>query len=129
MMRPLNKKVIMMVMWSTTKSMTTGSLQVCKTHFTTTTFLSYSFLMSIKSRFTTTDVKAMVRDIRSTLLGQRVANVYDISDKIYLFKFAVPGLSEKVDIFLQFHHFLNTKVTDDATDGIWYKISYYQVCS
>jgi hypothetical protein len=96
-------------------------------HFTTTS--QPSFLMSIKSRFTTTDVKAMVRDIRSTLLGQRVANVYDISDKIYLFKFAVPGLSEKVDIFYQFHHFLNTKVTDDAADGIWYKISYYQVCS
>jgi hypothetical protein len=39
---------------------------------------------------------AMVRDIRSSVLGQRVANIYDLSDKIYLFKFAVPGVAKKV---------------------------------
>ena len=38
----------------------------------------------------------MVRDIRSSILGQRVANIYDLSDKIYLFKFAIPGVAKKV---------------------------------
>jgi ABC-type sugar transport system substrate-binding protein len=56
--------------------------------------------MATKSRFSATDVKAMVRDLRSLLLGQRVANVYNLTDKIYLFKFAIPGSSEKVNISL-----------------------------
>jgi predicted ribosome quality control (RQC) complex YloA/Tae2 family protein len=54
--------------------------------------------MATKSRFSATDVKAMVRDLRSLLLGQRVANVYNVTDKTYLFKFAIPGSSEKVRI-------------------------------
>lgn len=40
----------------------------------------------------------MVRDIKSSILGQRVANIYDLSDKIYLFKFAVPGVAKKVSL-------------------------------
>lgn len=59
-------------------------------------------MSTIKSRFTATDVKSMVRDLRSTLLGQRVANVYDLTDKIYLFKFAIPGSSEKVKNIINF---------------------------
>jgi predicted ribosome quality control (RQC) complex YloA/Tae2 family protein len=56
-----------------------------------------------KSRFTTADVKAMVRDVRSSLLGQRVANIYDLNDKTYLFKFAIPGVTEKVNIQMLIH--------------------------
>ncbi len=37
-----------------------------------------------------------VRDLRVQLLGQRVSNIYDVNNKTYLFKFAVPGKSEKV---------------------------------
>eukprot|EP01032_Pedospumella_encystans_P002860 gene2860-3363_t len=54
-----------------------------------------------KSRFTTTDVQAMVRDIRANVMGQRLANVYDLSEKCYLFKFAVPGKSEKVTVVVE----------------------------
>lgn len=42
-----------------------------------------------KTRFSTSDVQAMVRDIRSSVMGHRVANVYDLNDKTYLFKFNV----------------------------------------
>eukprot|EP01035_Chromulina_nebulosa_P016824 gene16824-22308_t len=54
-----------------------------------------------KTRFTTTDVKAIVRDVRITLLGQRIANIYDINDKTYLMKFAIPGESEKPFLLLE----------------------------
>ena len=70
-----------------------------------------------KSRFSTTDTKAMVRDIRATLLGQRVANIYDLNDKTYLFKFAVPGKSEKVLLLLESGiRFHTTKYARDKSD-------------
>jgi hypothetical protein len=50
----------------------------------------------------------MVRDLRSTLLGQRVANVYNLTDKIYTFKFAIPGSSEKVSSIVIFDLSLNS---------------------
>lgn len=34
-----------------------------------------------KTRFTAADVRAMVRDLRSTVLGLRVANVYSLQDQ------------------------------------------------
>lgn len=34
-------------------------------------------------------------------MGQRVANIYDLSDKCYLFKFAVPGKSAKVTLLME----------------------------
>lgn len=56
----------------------------------------------IKSRFSTPDVQAMTRDLRSlNLLGQKLANIYDINDKVYLFKFAIPGVTEKVVLLME----------------------------
>ena len=70
-----------------------------------------------KTRFSTTDTKAMVRDIRATLLGQRVANIYDLNDKTYLFKFAVPGKSEKQLLLLESGvRFHTTKYARDKND-------------
>jgi len=43
----------------------------------------------------------MVRDLRSAVLGQKVANIYDINEKTYLFKFASPGSSEKVILLME----------------------------
>ena len=54
-----------------------------------------------KLRFSTSDVQAMVRDIRSSILGQRVSNIYDVNDKTYLFKFAVPGAEAKTILLLE----------------------------
>ncbi|CBJ34171.1 conserved unknown protein [Ectocarpus siliculosus] len=36
-----------------------------------------------KTRFTAADVRAMVRDLRSSVLGLRVANVYDLDSKAH----------------------------------------------
>ena len=70
-----------------------------------------------KTRFSTTDTKAMVRDIRASLLGQRVANIYDLNDKTYLFKFAVPGKSEKMLLLLESGvRFHTTKYARDKND-------------
>jgi hypothetical protein len=54
-----------------------------------------------KVRFTTTDVVAMVRDVRASVIGQRLANIYDLNDKTYLFKFATAGMSEKVMLLVE----------------------------
>lgn len=35
-----------------------------------------------KTRFTAADVRAMVRDLRSSVLGLRVVNVYDLDSKV-----------------------------------------------
>ena len=46
----------------------------------------------------------MVRDLRSSILGQRCANVYDLDDKTYLFKFAAKdeeGESEKIFLLVE----------------------------
>ena len=34
-------------------------------------------------------------------MGQRVANIYDLSEKCYLFKFAIPGKSTKTNLLLE----------------------------
>lgn len=48
-----------------------------------------------KSRFSSSDVRAMVRDMRESVLGLRLANVYDLSDnKTYVFKFNSGGASD-----------------------------------
>ena len=43
-----------------------------------------------KSRFSTTDTIAIVRDLKALLVGERLANVYDLNDKTYLLKFSIP---------------------------------------
>lgn len=59
----------------------------------------------------------MVRDIRSVALGQRVANIYDVNEKIYLFKFAIPGSTEKLFLLLESGiRFHMTKYTRDKND-------------
>ena len=59
----------------------------------------------------------MVRDIRASLLGQRVANIYDLSEKTYLFKFALPGVSEKILLLMESGiRFHTTKYARDKSD-------------
>lgn len=45
-----------------------------------------------KSRFTSLDVRCAVADVRRKVLGLRVANVYDLSAKAYLFKLVKPDV-------------------------------------
>jgi predicted ribosome quality control (RQC) complex YloA/Tae2 family protein len=69
-----------------------------------------------KTRFTVSDVRAMVVEMR-LLIGQRAANVYDLNDKTYLIKFAVPGEAEKpillIESGVRFHL---TKYARDKND-------------
>ena len=55
-----------------------------------------------KSRFTSSDVRAIVRDLRvKGVLGMRVVNVYDLDSKTYLIKLATPGVAEKVVLLIE----------------------------
>ncbi|KAJ1548472.1 hypothetical protein HK405_003067, partial [Cladochytrium tenue] len=48
----------------------------------------------MKQRFSSLDLAAIVNDLRSQLVGLRVANIYDINPKTFLIKFAKPDLKE-----------------------------------
>ncbi|KAI8829317.1 fibronectin-binding protein A N-terminus-domain-containing protein [Chytridium lagenaria] len=48
----------------------------------------------MQQRFSALDVAASVSDIRPTLIGLRLQNVYDINPKTYLLKFAKPDSKE-----------------------------------
>jgi len=53
----------------------------------------------VKSRFTSTDLTAIVKNLRNNIIGLRVANVYDINGKTYLLKLAQPD--RKVFLLLE----------------------------
>ena len=44
-----------------------------------------------KARFSSLDVAAIVSSLRSTVLGYRISNVYDINPRTYLLKLAKAG--------------------------------------
>eukprot|EP01135_Chromosphaera_perkinsii_P006471 Nk52_evm1s514 gene=Nk52_evmTU1s514 len=46
----------------------------------------------MKNRFSTLDLKASAVELQARLDGLRVANVYDVDNKTYLFKFVKPGV-------------------------------------
>ena len=48
----------------------------------------------MKSKFTSLDIAAMVASLRPVLFGARIANVYDISGKLFLLKFTSSLLAE-----------------------------------
>ncbi|KAG8126703.1 putative Colon cancer antigen 1 protein [Naja naja] len=41
----------------------------------------------MKSRFSTVDIRAAIAELRHSLLGMRVNNVYDVDNKTYLIRF------------------------------------------
>ena len=77
------------------------------------------------------DLDLKVRDLRSSILGKRVSNIYDLNDKAYLFKFTTPGVAEKVLYFSEYRYGLDliSIFSDRIFDGKWYKVSYYEVFS
>jgi predicted ribosome quality control (RQC) complex YloA/Tae2 family protein len=52
-----------------------------------------------KTRFTSLDVRCAVRDIKTKILGMRVANIYDLNNRTYLFKLAKPD--QKVFLLIE----------------------------
>ncbi|KAF4725508.1 hypothetical protein FOZ62_011731 [Perkinsus olseni] len=61
----------------------------------------------MKQRFTSIDVRAMVRSIRPRLLGAKVANIYDINNKLYILKFTSAIASQD---------------TDETTENKWFLV-------
>ncbi|KAG0650093.1 Ribosome quality control complex subunit 2 [Hyphodiscus hymeniophilus] len=52
----------------------------------------------MKQRFSSLDVKVVAHELSNTLLTLRVSNVYDLSSKIFLVKFAKPNHKEQIVI-------------------------------
>ena len=50
----------------------------------------------MKDRFTALDVRVVVANIRANLLNMRVANIYDVNPRTYLFKLAETGQDKKL---------------------------------
>eukprot|EP00904_Undaria_pinnatifida_P003756 jgi/Undpi1/13381/HiC_scaffold_8.g03040.m1 len=69
-----------------------------------------------KTRFTAADVRAMVRDLRSSVLGLRVVNVYDLDAKTYLLKLASPGQEKAVLLLESGVRFHTTKFAHTKSD-------------
>ncbi|XP_061468595.1 ribosome quality control complex subunit NEMF [Rhineura floridana] len=46
----------------------------------------------MKSRFSTVDIRAVIAELRQSLLGMRVYNVYDVDNKTYLIRLQKPDL-------------------------------------
>merc|ERR1712137_1222469 len=55
-----------------------------------------SHFVLMKDRFTALDVRAVVANIRSSLIGYRAANIYDINPRTYMFKLAETGKDKKL---------------------------------
>ncbi|OQV11357.1 hypothetical protein CLAIMM_15203, partial [Cladophialophora immunda] len=50
----------------------------------------------MKQRFSSLDVKVIANELSTSLTGLRLSNVYDLSSRIFLFKFAKPGRREQL---------------------------------
>ncbi|OAP54824.1 translation factor [Fonsecaea erecta] len=50
----------------------------------------------MKQRFSSLDVKVIANELSNSLTGLRLSNVYDLSSRIFLFKFAKPGKREQL---------------------------------
>ncbi|KAG6367719.1 hypothetical protein INS49_001914 [Diaporthe citri] len=50
----------------------------------------------MKQRFSSLDVKAITNELSQALVGLRLANIYDISSKKFLLKFAISGKKEQL---------------------------------
>ncbi|KAG8167533.1 hypothetical protein KVR01_003222 [Diaporthe batatas] len=50
----------------------------------------------MKQRFSSLDVKAITNELSKSLVGLRLANIYDISSKKFLLKFAISGKKEQL---------------------------------
>lgn len=68
----------------------------------------------MKQRFSSLDVKVIAHELSSTLVGLRVHNIYDLSSRIFLFKFHAPEKREQVLIDSGFRCHLTSFVRSTA---------------
>src|SRR5271163_2006737 len=50
----------------------------------------------MKQRFSSVDVKVISHELSKSLVSLRIANIYDLSSRIFLFKCAKPGSREQL---------------------------------
>lgn len=62
----------------------------------------------MKQRFSSLDVKVIAHELSSSLVSLRVSNIYDLSSRIFLFKFAKPEQREQLIIDSGFRCHLTT---------------------
>ncbi|CAD0053143.1 unnamed protein product [Aureobasidium pullulans] len=62
----------------------------------------------MKQRFSSLDVKVIAHELSSALVSLRVSNIYDLSSRIFLFKFAKPEQREQLIIDSGFRCHLTT---------------------
>ncbi|KAK2791293.1 hypothetical protein FQN52_004970 [Onygenales sp. PD_12] len=67
----------------------------------------------MKQRFSSLDVKVISRELSSALVGLRISNIYDLSSRICLFKFAKPDVRRQliVDVGFRCHLTNYTRTT------------------
>ncbi|KAI4759755.1 hypothetical protein E4T52_08147 [Aureobasidium sp. EXF-3400] len=63
---------------------------------------------NMKQRFSSLDVKVIAHELSSALVSLRVSNIYDLSSRIFLFKFAKPERREQLIIDSGFRCHLTT---------------------
>ncbi|KAM5474272.1 hypothetical protein MauCBS54593_001846 [Microsporum audouinii] len=70
----------------------------------------------MKQRYSSLDVKVISRELSANILGLRIANIYDISPRTFLFKLALPDIKKQLIINAGFHCHLteSSRTTADA---------------
>ncbi|KAF3480336.1 serologically defined colon cancer antigen 1 [Arthroderma uncinatum] len=70
----------------------------------------------MKQRYSSLDVKVISRELSASILGLRIANIYDLSPRTFLFKLALPDIKKQLIINAGFHCHLteSSRTTADA---------------
>ncbi|EFQ99017.1 hypothetical protein MGYG_02028 [Nannizzia gypsea CBS 118893] len=70
----------------------------------------------MKQRYSSLDVKVISRELSTNILGLRIANIYDISGRTFLFKLALPDIKKQLIINAGFHCHIteSSRTTADA---------------
>ncbi|KAF1963632.1 hypothetical protein CC80DRAFT_588001 [Byssothecium circinans] len=81
----------------------------------------------MKQRFSSLDVKVIAHELSNTLVPLRVTNIYDLSSRIFLFKFHKPDHREQFIIESGFHCHLTSyaRTTASAPSGFVAKLRKY----
>jgi len=86
-----------------------GGAAACRP-LSTLSFLQFKTLLkpNMKQRFSSLDVKVIAHELSSALVSLRVSNIYDLSSRIFLFKFAKPEHREQLIVDSGFRCHLTT---------------------
>ena len=90
--------------------------------------------VTMKQRFSSLDVAAIVQDLRQQLLSLRVQNIYDVNPKTFLLKFAKPDVKciLLIESGIRLHTTVYSRDKGKTPGGFAQKVSssegYFTVC-